>query len=204
MRFTLFLGCLQEEEEEESEEEEISGDEAEEENDGSVSVADSGATSTISGIETPDQLELRKAQESGNTTPAEPKALYQVIGQVDAGSARGQFMASSHTYDLSGTSAAEQDDPMGLQRAKVDARDKLGLAAKGNQAVDIALNPEELEGLDEAQLKAKYAQASNAMKQSNKGEDYSDLIEENEKKRKIQADAREKAAKKARGDDFKF
>ena len=113
-------------------------------------------------------------------------------------------MASAHTYDLSGAKAEAPEDDHGLARAKVDARDKLGLAAKGNQAVDIALNPEELEGLDEAQLKAKYAEAAAAGKKVQAGEDYSDILEEGTAKRKAKQDAAERAAKKARDGDFKF
>jgi len=196
----------EEEEYEEDSEDDISGEEdGAEENDGAVSVADSQASSIISGIETPDNLDLRKARDTtGDSTPVEPKQLYQVIGEKEAGSARGQFMASSHTYDLSGAKADVPDDNHGLARAKVDARDKLGLAAKGNQAVDIALNPDELEGLDEEALKAKYNEAANANKKDTSGEDYSDILQEGMGKRKAKQDAQERNAKKARAEEFKF
>jgi len=210
-------GELEEEEEEEEEyedeeedEEDISGDEEEVEEGGDVSLAsqmESGASSVMSGMETPESLDLRKTpMGTGDSTPDAPKQLYQVIGQTAAGAAKG-FMASTHAYDMSTVGGAAQSDPMGLARAKVDARDKLGLATKGNQAVEVALNPDELESLDEEGLKRKYAEQQAANKQStSQGDDYSDVLEEGNAKRKAAQDGAAARAKKQKqgGDEFKF
>jgi len=78
-----------------------------------------------------------------------------------------------------------------------------------------------MEGLDAETLAAKYQQAQDAakvmlrdvphpypavddhpcMQAAQQGEDYSDIIEENEKKRKFQADRQDKSKKQK---DFKF
>merc|ERR1712216_482474 len=142
----------------------------------------------MGGMDTPESLDLRKGrpgESTGDSTPSEvePKQLYKVLDTVDAPTARGQFMGSTHVYNTAGISGGSKE-PSKIEAAK----DKLGLAKKGNQAVDIALDPSELEDLDEEQLKAKYAAQRAANKEAAKGEDYSDIIEENEKKRKAQGD----------------
>jgi len=205
LRVAGHWGELEEEEEEEEEEEDdddedISGDEDDEDVSGAVSVQsnlESGASSVVSGMETPESLDLRKSrgEGTGDTTPSEaPKALYQVLSTQDAGSARGQFMASTHTYDMA--TIAPPKEP------KVDPRDKLGLASKANQSVELALAPEELEGLDEEQLKAKFDAKQAEDKESAKGEDYSDIMEEGEKKRKAKQVSREDKSKKQK--EFRF
>jgi len=196
-------GELQEEEEEseseeEEEDEEISGDESVDEGGRqSVDTADqSGASSVISGMETPESLDLRKRNTpAGSTTPgdssqgtmvsSEPKQLYQVLEQKDA-SALGGLMGSTHKY-----SVPSMDKGTG---AKLVQKQQV-------EGVQIALDPSEMEGLDAETLAAKYQQAQDAAKASQQGEDYSDIIEENEKKRKMQADRQDKSKKHK---DFKF
>lgn len=68
--------------------------------------------------------------------------------------------------------------------------------------VQVALDPNEMEGLDAATLSAKYQQAQQAKTSLNDKEDYSDIIEENEKKRKLQDAKRDDKSKKHK--DFKF
>ena len=53
-----------------------------------------------------------------------------------------------------------------------------------------------MEGLDAATLSAKYQQAQQAKTSLNDKEDYSDIIEENEKKRKLQDAKRDDKSKK--------
>jgi splicing factor 3B subunit 2 len=153
-------------------------------------------------MDTPESLDLRKgrADGTGDSTPSEagePKQLYQILEAKQTDSARGQFMGSTHTYDT-GTLAVPEAPP------KVDPKDRLGLAKKGNQDIDLALDPSELEGLDEEQLKAKYDAQRAANMEANKGEDYSDIMAEGERKRKAQAQGREDKRKQGRKENFKF
>jgi len=199
-------GELQEEEEEseseeeEEEEEDISGDESVDEGGRqSVDTAEmSGASSVISGMETPESLDLRKRNTpAGSTTPgdssmgtqalveAAPKQLYQVLETKDT-SALGGLMGSTHKYVV-----PSMDKGTG---AKLVQKQQV-------EGVQIALDPSEMEGLDAETLAAKYQQAQDAAKASQQGEDYSDIIEENEKKRKFQADRQDKSKKQK---DFKF
>lgn len=90
-----------EEEEEEEEDDDVSGDETV---DDTESIADqSGASSVVSGMETPESLDLRKAR-PGASTPGdtsldsqEPKALYQVLEQKQ-NSALGGLMVRALMY----------------------------------------------------------------------------------------------------------
>ena len=64
-----------------------------------------GITSVPLGMETPDQIELRKrriedAMDQGGDTPA----LYQVLPEKKAAPVGGAMMGSAHVYDLTGVS----------------------------------------------------------------------------------------------------
>eukprot|EP00962_Isochrysis_galbana_P010477 scaffold2889_cov180-Isochrysis_galbana.AAC.2 len=60
----------------------------------------------------------------------------------------------------------------------------------GSQGVALALDPSELERLDEATLKARYEEQRRAEMAASAPEDVSDIIEEQERKRKRKQDAR--------------
>ncbi|KAJ4895499.1 proline-rich spliceosome-associated (PSP) family protein [Raphanus sativus] len=168
-------GDLEEEEEEEEEEE---MEEEEELEDGMESV------DTMSSIETPpDAIELRKEQRK------EPdRALYQVLEEEKGESvAPGTLLAPTHTYVIK----TATQDKSGAKR--VD----LLKGHKKTDRVDVSLRPEELEALENV-LPAKYEEAREEEKLRNKPEDFSDMVaENNSKKRK-----RDKEGKKKR--DFKF
>ena len=170
----------EEEEVEEDEEEVEVPDEKEVEDD--VQLVDS-VSSTPTGMETPDVIELRKQQRK------EPeKPLYQVLELKDAKIAPGTLLGTSHTYALSD---ATEDKP-----AKKTADFNRGQSSD----VEVSLNPEELEGMENV-LPAKYEEACDEKKLLNKQEDFSDMVAENAKKR--QRKMKEKVSKsKKKG--FKF
>jgi hypothetical protein len=92
------------------------------------------------GLETPDTIDLRKKTAD--------RPLYQVLEEKEA-SVGGAMMGSSHTYVIPGATASSR------------AVDKLPAAvgagvAKAKVDVSVTLRPEELEGLDEDAIKAKY------------------------------------------------
>ncbi|KAH9505181.1 Splicing factor 3B subunit 2 [Bulinus truncatus] len=178
--------------ESESESEEESEEEEEEEKDetGLITPADGlmtpgGITSVPLGMETPDQIELRKkriedAMDQGGDTPA----LYQILPEKKT-SVGANLMGSAHVYDI----AAVQKKP----------GDKAGA-----EAVEVTLNPEELD-LDTAAMQAKYEQTVREQQSQLEKEDLSDMVAahaaKQRKRKKAQQDTG-KGAKKYK--DFKF
>ncbi|CAL1526202.1 unnamed protein product [Lymnaea stagnalis] len=178
--------------ESESESEEESEEEEEEDKDetGLITPAEGlmtpgGITSVPLGMETPDQIELRKrriedAMDQGGDTPA----LYQVLPEKKT-TVGGAMMGSAHVYDIS----AVQKKP----GEKVAA-----------EAVEVSLNPEELD-LDTAAMQAKYEQTVREQQSQLEKEDLSDMVAahaaKQRKRKKAQQDTG-KGAKKYK--DFKF
>ncbi|KAH7859032.1 hypothetical protein Vadar_030681 [Vaccinium darrowii] len=178
---TKHWGDLEEEEEEEEEEvEELL--EEEELEDGIQSV--DSLSSTPTGVETPDVIDLRKQQRK------EPeKPLYQVLEEKEEKIAPGTLLGTSHTYVI-GTGAQDK-----AAAKRVDL-----LKGQKSDRVDVTLQPEELELMDNV-LPAKYEEAREEEKQRSQREDFSDMVAENEKKRKRKMQEKEGKSKKK---DFKF
>ncbi|KAL2473318.1 proline-rich spliceosome-associated (PSP) family protein [Forsythia ovata] len=182
---TKHWGDLEEEEEEEEEEE---GEEEEEEmeeeelEDGIQSV--DSLSSTPTGVETPDVIDLRKQQRK------EPeKPLYQVLEEKEEKIAPGTLLGTSHTYVINtGT-----QDKTGAKRVDL-------LRGQKSDRVDVTLAPEELDVMDNV-LPAKYEEAREEEKMRSQREDFSDMVAENEKKRKRKMQEKEGKSKKK---DFKF
>mmetsp|Transcript_29786 Transcript_29786/g.41131 ORF Transcript_29786/g.41131 Transcript_29786/m.41131 type:complete len:587 (+) Transcript_29786:190-1950(+) len=193
---TTRWGDLMEEEEEESEEE----DEDEDDDDETMSHATeedittgiASISSIPSGVETPDTIDLRKKTGAGGEAPATqpPRALYQVLEQQET-SVGGALMGSSHTYVVPGAG-----QPGAKPRTGADL-------LKSQKDIDVTLRPEELEGLDEDAIKAKYEQFQAAERDANQKEDFSDMVAEQANKQKRKAAAKEKDTKK-KYKDFKF
>ncbi|KAL4562407.1 hypothetical protein LXL04_034610 [Taraxacum kok-saghyz] len=179
---TKHWGDLEEEEEEEEEEEVEEQYEEEELEDGIQSV--DSLSSTPTGVETPDVIDLRKQQRK------EPeKPLYQVLEEKEEKIAPGTLLGTSHTYVIGG---APQDKPSGK---RVDL-----LRGQKTDRVDVSLQPEELELMDNV-LPAKYEEAREEEKLRSQKEDFSDMVAENEKKRKRKTHEKDSKSKKK---DFKF
>jgi splicing factor 3B subunit 2 len=142
-----------EEDEEEEEEEEEPVPEEEEGKDEGMDLS-GGTSSTMSGLTTPEVLNLRKADGTGTETPdtvrRAPQQLYQVLEEKKIG-VGGAMFGTSHTYVLPDAAAAASGSAQTEQERKVEA-----LRARARGQVDVNLAPEELEGLDAAGLKRKY------------------------------------------------
>jgi len=157
---TTLWGSLEEEEEEDEEEEEAGDDEKDEDQPMDEETTADGTSSTISGMSgltTPEVLNLRKADGTGTETPdtvaQRPKSLYTVVEEKRIGVGSGIF-GTQHTYVLpeAGSIGVGMNTPqLSDQEKRVAAQQ-----AKNRGQVDMALNPEELEGLDAAALKRKY------------------------------------------------
>ncbi|XP_026393854.1 splicing factor 3B subunit 2-like isoform X2 [Papaver somniferum] len=137
-------------------------------------------SSTPGGVETPDVIELRKQQRK------EPeRQLYQVLEEKEEKIAPGTLLGTTHTYVV-GAGAQEK-----------------AAASKRADKVDVSFKPEELEGLEnlDGVLAAKYEEAREEEKQRSQREDFSDMVAENEKKRKRKMYEKDGKSKKK---DFKF
>ncbi|CAD5193051.1 unnamed protein product, partial [Musa acuminata subsp. malaccensis] len=170
----------EEEEEEEMEEEEEEEEEMEEEElEAGMQSVDS-LSSTPTGVETPDVIDLRKQQRK------EPeKPLYQVLEEKEERIAPGTLLGTGHTYVLGA------QEKMGAKRVDL-------LRGQKSDKVDVTIQPEELEVMDDV-LAAKYEEAREEEKLRNQKEDFSDMVAEAANKRK-----RKEKEGKSKKKDFKF
>mmetsp|Transcript_20111 Transcript_20111/g.34621 ORF Transcript_20111/g.34621 Transcript_20111/m.34621 type:complete len:627 (-) Transcript_20111:353-2233(-) len=192
------------EESEESEEEEEGPDE-DQLADGIASGIASGLTSGIvsglasgiasslpSGMETPDvSVQLRKGNESN-----EPRQLYQVLEQKAVPIGQNTLLGTDHIYVMPGAEAKGKKSGPGIP----------GLPGRpGAIDIEVTLTPEEMEGLDEAGIKALYDEKVAEARSANKREDFSDMVAERAHKEKRKLQQKQDAGKKQKtGKDFKF
>jgi len=190
----------EEEEEEEDDEDEdgVALDDGASMTEDEMNAGISSVTSTTpSGLATPDSVHLRKMIPDGQTTPSgqstttgintpdsvggppPPQQLYQVLEQQSS-KVGGSAFGSSHTYSVP----------------------KAGGKAVAKGGVEVALDPAELERLDEGALKAKYNELRAAEAEANAPEDVSDIIEEQERKRRRKLEATKSGDKNKK--DYKF
>ncbi|URD90061.1 hypothetical protein MUK42_27055 [Musa troglodytarum] len=171
----------EEEEEEEMEEEEEEEEEMEEEElEAGMQSVDS-LSSTPTGVETPDVIDLRKQQRK------EPeKPLYQVLEEKEERIAPGTLLGTAHTYVL------------GAQEKTAAKRVDL-LRGQKSDKVDVTIQPEELEVMDDV-LAAKYEEAREEEKLRNQKEDFSDMVAEQAANKRKRKEKDGKSKKK----DFKF
>ncbi|KAG0145128.1 hypothetical protein CROQUDRAFT_659070 [Cronartium quercuum f. sp. fusiforme G11] len=140
-------------------------------------------TSTVpGGLETPDFLELRKRREGTGVNEPEvdsgPKSLYQVIPEKETKITG--FMGSERVYDVRGISQQGHNVAMLGQEDRGNKRKPAG--------VDVALDPSELEGLSEEQLRQRYEEnrqrvAGGIGNQQGGREDLSDVVAQESAKR---------------------
>ncbi|KXZ47434.1 hypothetical protein GPECTOR_35g872 [Gonium pectorale] len=160
---------------------------------GMVSGLASGIASSLpSGIETPDTFNLRKEPEG-------PRQLYTVLEQKQVAVGATGIMGTDHVYVIPGADkqaaggAAAKKKPDFLKHLSAD--------------VEVTISPEELEGLDEAGVKALYDAKVAELRSAHRREDFSDMVAAKAaaQKRKQQAQQDGKTAKKSKGGDtFKF
>jgi splicing factor 3B subunit 2 len=162
-----------EEESEEEEEEEEGG--SEEEGDdvagGTASVASGLASSLPSGIETPAEVQLRKAAEAhAAAAPEAPRVLYQVLEQQAAEVGGAGIMGSDHVYAVPGAQPA-------AKKMSIAAAKRLeALRREVPTDLDVSIDPGDLEGLDDAALRELYERRVREQRAAAGREDFSDLV----------------------------
>ncbi|XP_063831245.1 splicing factor 3B subunit 2 [Ostrinia nubilalis] len=200
-------GELESESEEESEEEE-SGDEGETAGAGEVAagvatpgeglVTPLGVSSVPPGMETPDTIELRKKKLDSDQEGGDTPALYQVLPERRVGLTAG-MMASTHVYDINAANPGKRAAAGAGTTSEAGAG-----AASGPGAVEVALDPSELE-LEPEAVAARYERHLREHRPKAR-EDLSDMLadhvarQKNKRKRQQNTDA--KQAKKYK--EFKF
>lgn len=149
----------EEEEEEEEEESEQSEEETLEEE-----YANLAAEMAVpSGIETPREVVLRKADEG-------PKQLYQVLEQEKTKVRQSALMGSEYAYKVPGEEGGGEED----KKLTIAARKRLEMLRQQVPSdVEVALDPTELETLDDAALRELY---EGRVAELRKREDFSDLV----------------------------
>ncbi|POW12922.1 hypothetical protein PSTT_04106 [Puccinia striiformis] len=166
-------------------------------------------TSTVpGGLETPDFIELRKRREGPGAVEPEidtgPKSLYHVIPEKE--SKITGFMGSERVYDVRGISQHGHNVSMLGQEDR-------GTKRKATGGVDVALDPSELEGLSEDQLRQRYEESKQRSNGGGVGnqqggrEDLSDLVAQESAKRKGKTDSSNPSSSKNRDrekEKFKF
>lgn len=196
----------QEESEEEEEEEDDEMDEDEDEGqqqDASGMQTPSGlatpsgyasTTSTMpGGMETPDFMDLRKQRQTRDETADQedqgaPRDLYTVVPERRA-TASG-FLGSDRAYDLSNAPQSSNMPVLGQE----DSRKKKG-GRSGADDVDLALDPAELEGMSEQELRQKYDSHRRSSSSQGAGgqqdkEDFSDFVAQEVAKKRQRAQQR--------------
>ncbi|CEQ40820.1 SPOSA6832_02464, partial [Sporobolomyces salmonicolor] len=206
-------GELEPEEEEEEEESDEEEEEGEPTPTGGLETPAGGletpsglasVTSTVpGGIETPDFLELRKRREATDVADADeddgrPKELYQVLPERES-RMRG-FMGSDRAYDVSALTGGGAGKGAGVGAAAgppVLGQEERGTKRKAG-GVDVALDAGELEGLSEADLRAKFEQAGRG---AGTHEDFSDFAAQEVAKRRKMAESKKREKEKEK---YKF
>ncbi|GLT63760.1 hypothetical protein SLA2020_362990 [Shorea laevis] len=141
-------------------------------------------SSTPTGVETPDVIDLHKQQRKEPERP-----LYQVLEEKEERIAPGTLLGTKHTYVVN----TGNQDKNAAKRVDL-------LKGQKSDKVEVSLQPEELEVMDNV-LPAKYEEAREEEKLRSQREDFSDMVAENEKKRKRKMQEKDGKSKKK---DFKF
>ncbi|PAV69224.1 hypothetical protein WR25_01564 [Diploscapter pachys] len=153
-------------------------------------ITPSGITTGVTGLETPDSIELRKGKRTeessmGVDTPAMPQAAYHILPEKKTDRVGSQMMASTHVYDLAKKQAVRED------------------------GVEISLDPEALD-LDEAGLQEKYEEQLRKRRGADdEQEDLTDMVAEHAAKQSRKRKAQEQKKQSQSSDskkhkNFKF
>ncbi|XP_017116643.1 splicing factor 3B subunit 2 [Drosophila elegans] len=191
-------GELESESEESSEEEEEDGEDLGDQQDetGLVTpveglVTPSGLTSVPAGLETPENIELRKKKIEAEMEDNETPVLYQVLPEKRTDRIGASMMGSTHVYDVSGGGANKQPPVR-------STTDREGI-------VELALDPSELD-MDNDAMAQRYEQQMREQQNHLQKEDLSDMLAEHvarqKSKRKRQQTDPAKTTKKYK--EFKF
>uniref|UniRef100_A0A1A9WXL4 PSP proline-rich domain-containing protein n=1 Tax=Glossina brevipalpis TaxID=37001 RepID=A0A1A9WXL4_9MUSC len=189
-------GELESESEESSEEEEEDGEDMTNQPDesGLVTPAEglvtpSGLTSVPAGMETPENIELRKKKIEQEMEDNETPVLYHVLPEKRADRVGASMMGSTHVYDVAGVKQTAT---------------RTAITTEREGTVELALDPSELD-MDNDAMAQRYEQQMREQQNHLQKEDLSDMLAEHvarqKSKRKRQTDPT-KTTKKYK--EFKF
>ena len=155
------------------------------------------------GLETPDFLELRKRREETDASDADagPKELYQVLPERES-RMRG-FMGSDRVYDVSALGAGAGAGAGAAAPPVLGQEDRGTKRKAGAGGVEVALDAADLEGLSEADLRARYDQANRASR-GGTHEDFSDFAAAEVAKRRKMAEGKKREGGGGGGAKEKF
>lgn len=100
----------------------------------------------------------------------ETPSLYTVLPEKRVDRISGSMMASTHVYDMTGMKEKSRATGFGL---------------KDSSAVELALDPSELDLVDTAAMEARYEQTLKEKQAYAQGEDLSDMVAEHTAKQKV-------------------
>ncbi|GAA95704.1 uncharacterized protein L969DRAFT_85406 [Mixia osmundae IAM 14324] len=150
------------------------------------------ASTIPGGLETPDFIELRKQRDTtAATDDGQPRNLYQVVPEQQA-SVRG-FLGSDRTYDVRGFVG---DAPVLGQEDRQSKRKAGG--------VDVAIDPAQLEGMSEAELRQQYEASRRGSGGQGGREDFGSFVAEEAAKRRKRDEAKRGGSSGRDRDRFKF
>ncbi|KAL5280410.1 SF3B2 family protein [Megaselia abdita] len=130
-------------------------------------VTPSGLNSVPTGIETPDNIELRKKRIENEMEENETPVLYQVLPEKRTDRVGASMMGSTHVYDISGVN--KPPPPMRAPGAS-GTGDREGM-------VELALDPSELD-MDNDAMAQRYEQQMREQQSHLQKEDLSDMLAE--------------------------
>ncbi|CAI4224782.1 unnamed protein product [Auanema sp. JU1783] len=156
-------------------------------------VTPSGISTSVTGLETPESIELRKEKRDEGLTgvdtpalPTAPAAAYHIIPERKVDRVGGQMMASTHVYDLTKKQAVNEN------------------------GIVVALDPEAMD-LDQGVLQEKYEEQLRKQTRPDDSEDLTDMVAEHtakqNRKRKAQEQKKQTTKTQESGKkhkDFKF
>lgn len=183
------------EEEEEDEEEGEDGEEEQGEGDTSGLVTPgaeglitpSGITSIPAGMETPETIELRKRKIESEMEGGDTPALYTVLQERMTEGLGASMMGSTHVYDMTG--AGGQAPPSVIAARRGVSAHAAADAARSEKdgAVDIALDPSELD-LDSEAMASRYEETMRSRQAHIRREDLSDMLQDHVQRQKVISD----------------
>lgn len=203
-----------EEEEESSEEEEESSEEEIQEGIEGAAFVSGTASALPAGLETPVEVQLRKAaEEHAAAAPEHPKQLYQVLEEKST-TVGGGVMGTDHVYVVPGQTSdmsAARTDATTDKGAGLGDGNVIGAAAKRRLEAlqkeaptdfEVSINPADLEALDDESLKDLYNEKVKERRAAAGREDFSDMVAANAAVQKRKAT--EKAGTGSKEKKFKF
>lgn len=157
----------------------------------------SGLSSIPAGMETPDSIELRKKRIEAEMEDNETPVLYHVLPEKKNERIGGSMMASTHVYDIAGSAALAQA-----------SRRPTGSHVEREGMVELALNPEELDDMDNEAMAQRYEQQMKEQQSHLQKEDLSDMLHEHvmktSKRKRQQTSGPQKPNPKEEYKKFKF